>query len=185
LSLKQKQRQLKPSSLKLTPTNIKQGLEKLLSLPKKRAQAEGRSYIGIGISMIKPEVMAQAIRGEIPTDAWLTNHFHLGHPLVRPLWSLALKVFWTDVEDILTDVGKVYRYAISDPQHGLQNKALLDTPEGIQWLNSMTRYFYTLLRLYTFDFNCPICGNYVDAINHSWIKYPNGYFHIECIERRR
>ena len=131
--------------------------------------------------MIKPDVMAQAIRGEIPTDIWLTNHFHLGHPIIRPLWGAALRIFWPQVEDILTDASKVYAYAISHPEYGVVNKTLLDTPEGRQWLNEMCRYFYALLRLYIFNFNCPLCGTYVDAISHGWLKYPNGYFHTQCV----
>jgi len=182
--LKDREKELQPSSLKLW--RMRESLARLVHLPRVEADGEIHSWVGYAISSITPEKLQASIKNEIPTDTWLTNHLHLSNSLCRPLWSLAFKLFWSEVEEVVTSTGKVYAYLTSDPKYGSENKALLDTAEGREHLTKMCRYFYAFLRLYTFRFTCPICGKPIDAINEAWEKYPDSaYWHSECLEQVR
>lgn len=154
-----------------------------MNLSKRRAEGEVKSWIGLGIAMIAPRKMQAAVKGQIPTDAWLTNHFHMANPLCRPLWVIALRMFWGEVEDTLTRVQSIYDYVVKDPKNGAENRLILETPEGRRWLNQTCRYFYAFLRLYAFGSNCPVCKRPVDAIKDAWEKYPQGYYHSRCLGR--
>jgi hypothetical protein len=133
--------------------------------------------------MVTPDKLKAAVEGRIPTDAWLVNHFHMGDPLCRPLWTLAIQLFWDEVESNLTDVSRLYGYLTLDPR----NRAILDTPEGRDFLNRACRYFYAFLRLYAFEFRCPLCGRKVDAVNDAWLKFKgdSNYYHAKCVESYR
>ena len=85
------------------------------------------------------ENLQNAIDENIDILALSLNEFHLGHPLVAPVFKLALQMFWTEfVENYLTNAPKIYEILIQVPDV----KAILDTDRGIDYLNRCCKATY-------------------------------------------
>ena len=75
------------------------------------------------------------------------NHYGLGHSAVTPLFRIAMRNYWTDVENILTDANKLLRIVSKKPECA----RLLNTPQGIDYLNRCCTASYQ--NLYNFVWN--------------------------------
>jgi hypothetical protein len=70
------------------------------------------------------------------------NHFHLGHPLVSPVFKLALQLFWSEfVETYIADATKIYSVLAEIPNV----KEIIDTERGRQYLNACCHSTYESL----------------------------------------
>jgi len=72
------------------------------------------------------------------------NHYGLGHGDLTPLFRLAMKMYWDEVESYLTNVSKVLSLLSKKPKCS----EILDTVKGRDYLNRCCRSTYD--RLYTF-----------------------------------
>lgn len=91
------------------------------------------------------ENLDSAINENIDILTLSLNEFHLGNPLVAPLFKLALQMFWTEfVENYLANAPRVKELLSQKPEC----KAILDTDRGIDYLNRCCKATYD--SLYTF-----------------------------------
>lgn len=119
-------------------------LEQLLQTNKPNALVE-RFIRWALTNYVTEENLIDAIQKNLDILALSLNHFHLGHPLVAPVFKLALQMFWTEfVENYIADVPKIYK-VLSEKQ---ACKVILDTPEGVDYLNRCCKASYE--SLYTF-----------------------------------
>ena len=127
-----------------SPSKVAQSLEKLINTRKPNALVE--RFIRWAITnYVTAENMQNAINENIDILQVSLNHFHLGSPIVAPLFRLALQMFWTEfVENYIADVSKIYGILAEIPDV----KPILDTPEGIDYLNRCCKTTYD--SLYTF-----------------------------------
>jgi hypothetical protein len=123
---------------------VARNLEKLINSRKPNALVE-RFIRWALTNYVTAENLQNAIRDEIDILQVSLNHFHLGHPLVAPLFRLALQMFWNEfVDTYIADVTKIYSILTEIPDV----KIILDTPEGRDYLNRCCKTTYDTL--YTF-----------------------------------
>lgn len=86
--------------------------------------------------------MEEAIKNNVDIIALSLNEFHLGSPLVAPIFKLALQMFWTEfIEEYVADAKKIYEILSVDPEV----KAVLDTDVGRDYLNRCCEASYDSL----------------------------------------
>jgi len=97
---------------------------------------------------VNAENLRNAISSNIDILFLSLNHFHLGHPLVSPIFRLALQMFWAQfIETYIADATKIYNILAQKPEC----KAILDTPEGIDYLNRCCKASYESLYAFTWE----------------------------------
>jgi len=91
---------------------------------------------------VNEENLKNAISSNVDILYLSLNHFHLGHPLVAPIFRLALQMFWAQfIETYIADAPKIYNILAQKREV----KAILDTPEGIDYLNRCCKASYETL----------------------------------------
>lgn len=91
---------------------------------------------------VNKENMEEAIQNNVDIIALSLNHFHLGSPLVAPVFRLALQMFWSEfIEQYIADTQKIYDILATNPEV----KAILDTPQGRDYLNRCCEASYESL----------------------------------------
>jgi hypothetical protein len=88
---------------------------------------------------VTAENLENAIKDNVDILALSLNEFHLGHPLVAPLFKLALQMFWMEfVENYLADAPKIKSILIQVSEC----KPILETDRGIDYLNRCCKATY-------------------------------------------
>jgi hypothetical protein len=90
---------------------------------------------------VTEENLRHAIETQADILTLALNHFGLGHSSATPLLRLALTIYWKEVEKLLTNPEKIRRILSKKP--GCAN--LLQTPEGITYLNTICEHSYNTL----------------------------------------
>ncbi|MFQ6064223.1 MAG: hypothetical protein ACE5L6_01990 [Candidatus Bathyarchaeia archaeon] len=121
-------------------------LEDLLKLPEPLAHDRVLTWIRAGLYLITPEQVQYAVTNKISGEHVIFNYLHLTHPLVRPLARQVFRIFWDSVSYYLTDAVHLYSILAAKPKI----RAVLDTPEGHEWID-----------------NCCLSG-YIWLFNFTW-----------------
>ena len=116
---------------RLHPRQVQRELERVLE------HGGAEHWITRGLAFVTPDRLSQAVSQNADLVALFSNHFHLSHPVINPLARLAFRVFWNDIDRLLSRVQNVYDALTRNPW----NKRLLDTPEGRRYLNEQVRRF--------------------------------------------
>jgi len=72
------------------------------------------------------------------------NHYGLSHSSLTPTFRTVLKIYWDEIEALLTNVSRVHRIISKKPRCA----TILDTPRGRSYLNRCCESTYA--RLYSF-----------------------------------
>lgn len=113
-------------------------MEEILSLLKDREKT--LKLIKLGIKLIRKEDLEKAIKNKICVDNILFNHFspYLESPL-KPIIKTIFRLYWDIVEFFLLNP-KNLRDLIIECKPEL--KELLESKEGIEWLNKNCKEGY-------------------------------------------
>jgi len=101
-----------------------------------------KTVLSWGLSKVTKENLEWAIRENVDLITLAFNHYHLGNPMIKPLFKLVLKVYWNPIEEYLTDVNKIYAVIVKNKP---DCKEILDTPEGRDYLNRLVDAAYNYL----------------------------------------
>lgn len=82
-----------------------------------------------------------AIDNDLDILTLALNHYGIGHSEITPLFKLAIKMYWKEVEQYLTDVSKVLE-TLSKNEACRQ---LLSTEKGISYLNRSCKNSYNTI----------------------------------------
>jgi len=127
-----------------SPAKVARSLEQLINTRKPNALVE-RFIRWALTNYVTAENMETAIQQNVDILQISLNHFHLGHPLVSPLFKLALQLFWTEFVDLyIADATKIFSMLSEIPDV----KPIIDTERGREYLNACCRSTYD--SLYTF-----------------------------------
>ena len=124
-----------------SPSKIAKNLERLINSRKPNALVE--RFIGWALTnYVTAENLENAINQNIDILAVSLNEFHLGSPLVAPLFKLALQMFFTEfVENYLADAPKVYAVLAQKPEVA----EILRTDRGVDYINRCCKATYQSL----------------------------------------
>jgi len=124
-----------------SPRKVATSLQQLLEARKPNALID-RFIRWCLTNYVTQENLQNALHDNADILALSLNHFHLGHPLVAPVFRLALQMFWTEfIETYIADATKIYAILSQKPEC----KAILDTPQGIDYLNRCCKTSYESL----------------------------------------
>jgi len=127
-----------------SPRKVAKSLQQLLETRKPSVLVE-RFITWALNNYVNEENLKNAIGSNVDILFLSLNHFHLGHPLVAPIFRLALQMFWTQfIDAYIADATKIYTILAQKPDV----KAILDTPQGTDYLNRCCKASYE--SLYTF-----------------------------------
>ena len=87
-----------------------------------------------------------AIENDLDILTLALNHYGLGHSSITPSLRTVLKLYWDEVEPLLTDASKIYSIIISKRP---ECKKILDTPKGRNYLNRCCQETYNKLYEFT------------------------------------
>lgn len=104
---------------------------------------------------LKAEDVSIAIRDNVSLVKLCFNEWHLSHGMVKPFAKIIVKSNFKDVEDLLTDVPKVYEILSENPKI----LPLLNTMQGRIWLNKQCKDLYTALYMYAWTDQDPLEAN--------------------------
>lgn len=92
-----------------------------------------QSLIETAIKRIKVRDFLNAMESNYDPSRLILNHFHavIEKPEVKPLVQFALKLYWSDIEEYLTNVHKIYEILCLNPEL----KEVLEKPEARRYLN--------------------------------------------------
>jgi len=92
-----------------------------------------KKLVETAIKQIKPADFKNAMENKWDPSRLILNHFHeiIERPQVKPLVQFALKLYWKEIEDYLTNVKKVYQILCLNPEL----KKLLENEEARRYLN--------------------------------------------------
>lgn len=128
---------------RLKPEEVQRQLEKALKAKDRHKIAN--QFIDYLLSyLIKPENLEAAVKNNVELTTVLFNHCHLSNPLIFPLFKLAVKLYWNEIEEYLTNVPKIYSLLAQNPS----NTPILEKPETKKYLNTqITKLYQTLYML--------------------------------------
>jgi len=103
-----------------------------------------KSLIETAIKRIRKEDFLNAMKSNYDPSKLILNHFHtvIERPEVKPLVQFALKLYWQDIEEYLTNVQKIYDLLCLNPEL----REVLKKPETKRYLNYAVASAY--VRLY-------------------------------------
>jgi hypothetical protein len=97
---------------------------------------------------VNKENLEYAINNNLDILALSLNEFHLGHPLVSPLFKIALQMFWAEfIEHYIADATIIYSILSQKPEV----KNILDTPAGIDYLNRCCKASYETMYSFAWE----------------------------------
>jgi hypothetical protein len=136
-------------------------------------------WVRVTLRLVEADKLGMAVDGQIDGFVWLTNQLHMCSGIARPLWILALRLFWEEFEGLWEP--KELLRILSRRKDCYE---IISTPQGIAWLNKFGTQMYYFLRLYTYGGTCVFCARSIDACNDPWLKLnsPNLYTHPECYD---
>jgi len=124
-----------------SPRKVARSLQQLLESRKPNALVDRFIRWALN-SYVTKENLENAIKDNVDILALSLNHFSLGHPLVAPLFKLALQMFFTEfVETYIADAARIYTILAQNP--GV--KEILDSDAGRTYLNNCCKYTYEAL----------------------------------------
>ena len=90
---------------------------------------------------VNEESLNYAIDNDLDIITLALNHYALGHSQVTPIFKLAVKMHWNEVESYLTNVEKIFK--IIEQKPGCAK--IINTERGRSYLNRSCKATYTEL----------------------------------------
>ena len=96
---------------------------------------------------ITEENLKTAIAEDLDIITLALNHFGLGHNQISPLLRTTFKLYWDEVENMLTDANNIYRIISRKPECA----KLLRTEEGLNYVNRLSEAAYKEIYAFVWD----------------------------------
>lgn len=125
----------------VSPRRVVESLQKVINARKPSALIE--QFINWTLTnYVNVENLNYAIQNNADILLLAFNHAHLGHPLVAPAFRLVLQMYFTEfVEYYIGDATRIYEIL----SRKKEVKEILDTPQGIDYLNRCCKFSYEAL----------------------------------------
>ena len=119
-------------------------LKKLWDAISNPANEKIRQFIAWSLDkFVNEDSLNYAIDNDLDIISLALNHYALGHSRVTPVFKLAIKMHWNEVESYLTDVEKIFKIINQKPECA----KIINTERGRSYLNRCCKATY--LRLYS------------------------------------
>lgn len=92
-------------------------------------------------NFVNQDNLRHAIEDEVDIVMLALNHFGLGHSSITPVFKVAMKIYWSELEKYLTDAERLRDTLSKSPGC----RQLLTTPQGISYLNRCCEQAYNVL----------------------------------------
>ncbi len=90
---------------------------------------------------VNEDSLNYAIDNDLDIITLTLNHYALGHSQVTPVFKMAMKMYWDEVESYLTNVEKIFK--IIEQKPGCAK--IIDTERGRSYLNRCCKVAYEQL----------------------------------------
>jgi glutamate racemase len=108
------------------------------ALQSKNPEKLVRQLIGYFVGYLNKENLQTAINENIDLFALVCNHYNLTNPTILPIFKAAMRLYWPEFEEAITNVPRIYALLMKNPE----NIPILQTPQAIQYLNTQCENFY-------------------------------------------
>jgi hypothetical protein len=98
------------------------------------AESKGRDFVNWAVSTwLTRKNLQKAVDEDLDILKLALNHYGLGHHVLTPLFRMVLRNYWNEIEELLINPENVYEIIAEKPEC----KEIIDTKEGIEYLNRM------------------------------------------------
>lgn len=90
------------------------------------------------IGYLTPENLERAVRENLDLFDLLVSRYRLTDPSVLPYFRAAMRLYWQEFEEVVTDVPRIYGLL----RRRLGDHPILSAPEFVNYLNSQAESLY-------------------------------------------
>ncbi|MEM2549851.1 MAG: hypothetical protein QW689_05460 [Nitrososphaerota archaeon] len=120
----------------MTLERVKRQLEK--GLRAKNPEQVIKQLASYFLQYLTPENLQAAIEQNMDITSAIYNHYGLTHPVILPVFRAAMRLYWREFEEFITNVPRLYQLLAKDPR----NRPILETDRAKQYLNQQCENFY-------------------------------------------